>query len=137
MIVRVLLLTALSLIHGELCADPLTEKAGFASKLIIYLAKGPANSCGTGCDHWIAIEGKVDQDAGSRIRRFLRNVKDTQLPIYFHSPGGMVEQAFVIGRLLVDEATGVLPSSKQRQAGDRVSQPRIRSSAARSASSRT
>jgi hypothetical protein len=28
-------------------------------------------------------------------------VKDTQLPIYFHSPGGMVEQAFVIGRLLV------------------------------------
>jgi hypothetical protein len=100
MIVRVLLLTALLLIHGELRADPLTEKAGFASKLIIYLAKGPPNSCGTGCDHWIAIEGKVDSDAASRIRRFLRNVKDTQLPIYFHSPGGMVEQAFAIGRLL-------------------------------------
>jgi hypothetical protein len=100
MIFRALLLTALLLIHGELRADPLTEKAGFASKLIIYLAKGPPNSCGTGCDHWIAIEGKVDQDAASRIRRFLRNVKDTQLPIYFHSPGGMVEQAFAIGRLL-------------------------------------
>ena len=100
MIVRALVLTALLLVHGELRADPLTEKAGFASKLIIYLAKGPANSCGTGCDHWIAIEGKVDSDAASRIRRFLRNVKDTQLPIYLHSPGGMVEQAFVIGRLL-------------------------------------
>ncbi len=100
MMFRVLLFTALLLVHGELRADPLTEKAGFASKLIIYLAKGPANSCGAGCDHWIAIEGKVDQDAASRIRRFLRNVKDTELPIYFHSPGGTVEQALVIGRLL-------------------------------------
>ena len=27
-------------------------------------------------------------------------VKDTQRPIYFHSPGGSVEQAFMIGRLL-------------------------------------
>jgi hypothetical protein len=100
MIFRALLLTALLLVHGESRADRLTEKAGFTSKLIIYLAKGPANSCGTGCDHWIAIEGKVDQDAAFRVGRFLRNVKDTQLPIYFHSPGGMVEQAFVIGRLL-------------------------------------
>jgi hypothetical protein len=100
MIFRLLLLTTLLLIHGEAHADPLAEKAGFASKLIIYLAKGPANSCGTGCDHWIAIEGKVDQGAALRIRRFLRNVKDMQLPIYLHSPGGIVEQSFVIGRLL-------------------------------------
>ena len=34
------------------------------------------------------------------MRRFLQNVKDTQRPIYLHSPGGVVEQAFLIGRLL-------------------------------------
>jgi hypothetical protein len=71
-----------------------------APKLITYLAKGPPNSCGAGCDHWIAVEGKVDQAAASRVSRLLRNVKDTQRPIYFHSPGGAVDQAFVIGRLL-------------------------------------
>ena len=76
------------------------EKAGFKSKLVIYLAKGPANSCGPGCDRWIAVEGKVDQGAADRVRRFLRGVKDTQRPIYFHSPGGSVEQAYAIGRLL-------------------------------------
>jgi hypothetical protein len=100
MIFRAVLLAALLLIHGELRAKPLPEIPGFAPRLIIYLAKGPANSCGPGCDRWIAVEGNVDQDAASRIRRFLRDVKDRQRPIYFHSPGGAVEQAYAIGRLL-------------------------------------
>jgi hypothetical protein len=105
MILRVFLLAALLLIHGLLIhgvlhANPPAEEAGFAPNLVIYLAKGPANSCGPGCDHWIAVEGKVDRDAAPRIRRFLQNVKDTRRPIYFHSPGGAVEQAFDIGRLL-------------------------------------
>jgi len=84
----------------ELRAKAIPEIPGFAPRLIIYLAKGPANSCGSGCDHWIAIEGNVDQEGASRIRRFLRDVKDTQRPIYLHSPGGAVEQAYAIGRLL-------------------------------------
>ena len=100
MIVRVLLLASLLLIHGELRAKSLPENKGFAPNLIIYLAKGPANSCGPGCDRWIAVEGSVDRNAAPRIRRFLQDVKDTRRPIYFHSPGGSVEQAFVIGRLL-------------------------------------
>jgi hypothetical protein len=100
MMFRVLLLASLLLIQGGLHAKPLSENVWFAPKLIIYLARGPANSCGPGCDRWIAVEGNVDQGAAARIRRFLRDVKDTQLPIYFHSPGGSVEQAFMIGRLL-------------------------------------
>jgi hypothetical protein len=100
MLFRLLLVAALLLIHGELRAWPLAEQTGFSPKLIIYLAKGPPDSCGAGCDHWIAVEGKVDQAAASRISRFLRNVKDPQRPIYFHSPGGAVDQAYTIGRLL-------------------------------------
>ena len=97
---RALFLLALSLMSGELCAKPIPAIPGFAPRLIIYLAKGPADSCGPGCDRWIAIEGNVDQDAASRIRRFLREIKDTQRPIYLHSPGGVVEPAYMIGRLL-------------------------------------
>ncbi|MBR0826969.1 hypothetical protein JQ596_15600 [Bradyrhizobium manausense] len=98
--VRLLFLATLLLIAGELRAQTPAEKAGFPSKLVIYLAKGPANSCGQGCDRWIAVEGTVDQGAAARIRRFLAGVKDTQRPIYFHSPGGAVDQSFAIGRLL-------------------------------------
>jgi hypothetical protein len=100
MMFRLLFLAALWLLPGALCAKPLAVNAEFAPKLIIYLAKGPANSCGPGCDRWIAVEGIVDRDADFRIRRFLRDVKDMQRPIYFHSPGGSVEPAFAIGRLL-------------------------------------
>jgi hypothetical protein len=100
MMFRAFLVAGLLLIHGELRAEPVPETPGFAPKLIIYQAKGPANSCGPGCDRWIAVEETVDPGAATRISRFLRDVKDRQRPIYFHSPGGAVEQAFIIGRLL-------------------------------------
>lgn len=73
---------------------------GHGTQLSIYLAKGPANACGQGCDHWIAVEGKVDSGAAARVRQFFRRVKDTSLPIYFYSPGGDVGQALAIGRML-------------------------------------
>jgi hypothetical protein len=97
---RVLFVAALLLIPSVMRAKPVADDAGFAPKLTIYLARGAANACGPGCDRWIAVEGKIDQAAAFRISRFLRNVKDTQRPLYFHSPGGSVEQSFVIGRLL-------------------------------------
>ncbi len=100
MTLRALLIAAFVFVHGEVWAKPLPDTPGVPPTLTIYLAKGPANSCGTGCDRWIAVEGTVDQGAASRIGRFLRGVKDTRRPIYFHSPGGVVEQAYTIGRLL-------------------------------------
>ena len=100
MMLRLFLLAALLLVHGEACAETPAEKAGFAPRLIIYNAKGPANSCGPGCDRWIAVEGKVDEGAAARVSRFLRDVKDTRRPIYFHSPGGSVRPSYVIARLL-------------------------------------
>jgi hypothetical protein len=66
MIFRFFLLAALLLAGGSSRAETPEEKAGFPPKLIIYLAKGSPNSCGPGCDHWIAIEGKLDQGAAER-----------------------------------------------------------------------
>ena len=101
MLARILLLVALLLSPVAMHAEGTTaEQNGFASRLTIYLAKGAPDACGPGCDRWIAIEGQIDQDAAPRIRRFLAGVKDTQRPIYFHSPGGNVDQSYAIGRLL-------------------------------------
>ncbi|MDA9496557.1 hypothetical protein XI05_03220 [Bradyrhizobium sp. CCBAU 11357] len=101
MLARILLLLASLLLPGALHAEAApTEKAGFASRLTIYLAKGPPDACGPGCDRWIAVEGEIDREAALRIRRFLAAVKDLQRPIYLHSPGGNVEQSYAIGRLL-------------------------------------
>jgi hypothetical protein len=99
MLRRLFLLAALLLVHGGARAETPAEKAGFAPRMIIYSARGPADSCGPGCDRWIAVEGQVDEEAAARVGRFLRDVKD-QRPIYFHSPGGSVRPSYVIARLL-------------------------------------
>lgn len=101
MLARILILVASLSMSGTLQAQGTpAEKAGFASRLTIYLAKGAPGACGPGCDRWIAIEGEIDRDSAPRVRRFLADVKDTQRPIYLHSPGGNVEQSYLIGRLL-------------------------------------
>jgi hypothetical protein len=95
------LIASLMLVQGQAAEMPLLPvTAGHAPTLLIYLAKGPPNACGPGCDRWIAVEGMVDAQAAPRIGQFLRSVKDTTLPFYFYSPGGEVRQAFAIGRLL-------------------------------------
>ncbi|HEY4254581.1 MAG TPA: hypothetical protein VGM87_25485 [Roseomonas sp.] len=43
MTLRVFLVAALMLLHGEVRAEPLPGIAGVSPTLIIYLAKGPAN----------------------------------------------------------------------------------------------
>jgi hypothetical protein len=73
--------------------------------MVFYVAKGATDSCGAGCDSWIAVEGRVDGDTADRFRKFLRPLKDRHLPIYFFSPGGNLAQALAMGRMLHERPT--------------------------------
>jgi hypothetical protein len=69
--------------------------------VLFYIARGAPDSCGRGCDRWIAVEGQIDGDAAGRFRQFIkRHLKDGHLPMYFSSPGGNLEQAIFIGNML-------------------------------------
>jgi hypothetical protein len=68
--------------------------------MIFYVAKGKPDACGPGCSEWIAAEGAFDTGAATRLRAFLARQRNTKMPIYFHSPGGLADRAFGIGRLL-------------------------------------
>jgi hypothetical protein len=68
--------------------------------MTFYVAKGAADSCGRGCDSWIAVEGQVDSGAAARFRKFFQKVRDRKLPIYFSSPGGNLDQALAMGAML-------------------------------------
>lgn len=82
-------------------APSVPDLPGHAPKLQIYVAKGLADSCGPGCDRWIAVEGKVEIGAAARVRQFLKKAKGTeQLPFFFHSPGGSFRDGLAIGRIL-------------------------------------
>jgi len=73
--------------------------------MVFYVAKGSPDSCGAGCDSWIAVEGRVDGDTADRFRKFLHPLKDRHLPIYFFSPGGNLAQALAMGRMLHERPT--------------------------------
>jgi hypothetical protein len=68
---------------------------------MFYVAKGAPDSCGRGCDRWIAVDGQINGDAAVRFKAFIKqHLKDRQLPMYFSSPGGNLEQAIFMGNML-------------------------------------
>jgi hypothetical protein len=68
--------------------------------IVFYLAKGEPHACGPDCSEWIAAEGAIDRGAATRLRALLDRLGSRKLPIYFHSPGGSVDDSFEIGKLL-------------------------------------
>lgn len=69
--------------------------------VMFYIAHGPPDACGRGCDRWIAVEGEINGDAAVRFRKFIaQHLKDRHLPLYLYSPGGNLEQGLFIGNML-------------------------------------
>jgi hypothetical protein len=68
--------------------------------MAFYVVKGVPDACGKGCDSWIAVEGQVDSAAAPRFKKFLQRVGNRNLPLYFHSPGGNLDQALAMGAML-------------------------------------
>lgn len=81
----------------------------------VYVATGPVDACGPGCSEWIAVEGKFDQDAGMRFRKFLNSPRRRGLPVFFHSPGGVLAASIEIAVALRENnmTAGVARTTQQ------------------------
>jgi hypothetical protein len=93
-------LPALPIAAGD---DPEFERqlARIRSEPMVFIvATGEPNACGRGCSEWIAGQGQFDEGAAQRFREFLAVLARRDLPIFFHSDGGLVSQAVQIGLLL-------------------------------------
>lgn len=68
--------------------------------MVFYVVKGAVDACGRGCDSWIEAEGKIELGTAAHFKAFLDHLKDRDLPIYFNSPGGNLDQAILMGNML-------------------------------------
>ena len=68
--------------------------------IVFYLAHGEANACGPGCSEWIIADGKIDAGAAYRLQPLLDQLNGALPPRFLHSPGGLVNAAMELGRLI-------------------------------------
>jgi hypothetical protein len=81
-------------------ARPAESNPAESPPIEFFVATGPANACGPGCDAWIAADGRIDLHAAQRLRKVLARLGSRQLPLLLHSPGGSVLGAIALGRLV-------------------------------------
>lgn len=81
-------------------ARPSAPKPSDPPPITFFVATGPADACGPGCDTWIAAEGRIDLYAARRLRKVLARLGPRKLPLYLHSSGGLVLSAIELGRLV-------------------------------------
>jgi hypothetical protein len=90
------------LVSAVAAAEPAPKsRGGFRHEpMIFFVAKGPPDACGPGCDTWIAAEGTFDPHVHERLSAFLKSPERRKLPIFFHSPGGELQPSIATGNVL-------------------------------------
>jgi hypothetical protein len=79
---------------------PTETRPSYPPPMGFFVATGEADACGSGCEAWIAADGKIDLDAAQRLRKLLAKLARRRLPIFLHSGGGSVLGAIELGRLI-------------------------------------
>src|SRR5882762_10142619 len=80
--------------------SPTETKPSNPQPMTFFVATGEADACGSGCEAWIAADGKIDLDTAQRLRKLFAKLGRRRLPIFLHSGGGSVLGAIELGRLI-------------------------------------
>ncbi|MER9328858.1 hypothetical protein [Mesorhizobium sp. M0488] len=75
------------------------------------VVRSSAPGCEPNCPEWISAEGTISAGTPSLLKRTLRALGGRQLPVVVNSPGGNVDAALALGRLIrknkLDTAVGM------------------------------
>lgn len=64
------------------------------------VVRSAAPGCEPNCPEWISAEGTIEADTPSLFKRTLKTLKGRQLPVVVNSPGGNVDAALALGRMI-------------------------------------
>ena len=78
-------------------SDPFRD--GFSDMRFIF-ARSSAVGCKTNCPEWISAEGAIVAGTPALLKRVLKKLGARKLPIIVNSPGGDVDAALQLGRII-------------------------------------
>ncbi len=66
----------------------------------ITLVRSDAADCGTNCPQWLALSGRIVPETPALLRASLGRLGGRRIPVLIDSPGGAVEAAMTMGRMI-------------------------------------
>ncbi len=74
------------------------------------VVRSDEKACEPVCAEWISAEGEIEAGTPAALKRLLKELKGRRLPVVIHSPGGNVDAAMRVGRMIreakLDTAVG-------------------------------
>lgn len=122
-------------------AEEIFPKAGSEPKvwssdmpeMRFVVVRSNAPGCEPNCPEWISAEGTIEAGTPARLKRMLKALGRRQLPVVVSSPGGNVEAALQLGRMIrkakldiavgVTDFSGCWPGMKDCRANDGKAAP--------------
>lgn len=68
--------------------------------MTVAIVQGAWSRCEPDCPRWIVADGDIAESTPADFRRVLKQAGKMKLPVLINSPGGSVEKAMEIGRML-------------------------------------
>ncbi len=79
-----------------------TEKPIYEAPMRVVIVRNSSPQCEPICPEWIAAEGEITDATPAVFRQVLRAMGKNKLPVVIRSPGGAINAALIIGKLLRD-----------------------------------
>lgn len=78
---------------------PGSSSDGF-SEMQLVVVRSNATGCEPNCPEWISAEGAIEAGTPAQLKRILKKLGRRKLPIIVNSPGGNVDAALRLGRII-------------------------------------
>ncbi|RWO41511.1 MAG: hypothetical protein EOS11_17870 [Mesorhizobium sp.] len=86
--------------HAAFAANTKKSAPDFGPTMRFVVVRSSAPGCEPTCPEWISAEGSIEAGTPALFKRTLKGLGGRKLPVVVDSPGGNVEAALALGRLL-------------------------------------